>query len=196
MRELWERLPGESAKAYEHFVLYRDTGSGRSLRKVAECGESAAKIRQLEKWSVRWRWVERAQSYDDEMDRQLRAKKEKARAEMAERHAKMALIGQGTVLERFRQIKPEDLTPSQAVQWLDTLTKIERLSLGEPTEIQKSEHTGTLDIAARYRQMTPEEHRAEFVRLLRDEFGMPEEEAESVADRITGAEKDDLFPKS
>jgi hypothetical protein len=190
MRDLWERVTGESAKAYVHFALYRDMGSERSLRKVAEGGEGTAKIRQLEKWSVRWRWVERAQAYDDEMDRQLRAKKEKARKEMAERHAKMALIGQGTVLERFRQIKPEELTPSQAVQWFDTLTKIERLALGEPTEIQRSEHAGTLDIEARYRAMTPEERRAEFVRIFRDELGRTQEEAEALAHQAVGAKAD------
>ena len=189
MKEPWERLTGESAKAYASFVLYRDMGPERSLRKVAEGGESTAKIRQLEKWSVKWRWVDRAQAYDDEIDRQVRAKNEKTRKEMAERHAKMAVLGQGIVLEAFRQIKPEDLTPGQAVQWFDTLVKIERLSRGQPTEIQQSEHGGTLSIEARYRKMTPEERRTEIVRILRDELGKTQEEAEALADEIMGAKK-------
>jgi hypothetical protein len=121
------------------------------------------------------------------MDRQLRARNEKARKEMADRHAKMAVLGQGTVLDAFRRIKAEDLTPSQAVRWLETLVKIERLSRGEPTEIQKSEHAGTLDIAARYRAMTPDERRIEMIRIFREELGKKEEEAEALVNQVIGA---------
>lgn len=195
MRELWERLTRESTKAYAHFVLYRDMGPERSLRKMLSDARTTSKLRQLQVWSSRWRWVERVQAYDDELDRQLRAKNEQARKEMADRHAKMAVLGQGTVLEAFRRIKPENLTASQAVQWFDTLVKIERLSRGEPTEIQKSEHAGTLDIAARYRQMTPEERRAEIARIFREELGKKQEDAEALADQIAGANEHVPFSK-
>jgi hypothetical protein len=187
MAEPWERLRFESSKAYAAFCAYRDLGPDRSIVKAAEGTESSPKVRQFKKWSSRNRWVSRAEAYDDEMDRQLRARNEKARKEMADRHAKMAVLGQGTVLDAFRRIKAEDLTPSQAVRWLETLVKIERLSRGEPTEIQKSEHAGTLDIAARYRAMTPDERRIEMIRIFREELGKKEEEAEALVNQVIGA---------
>ena len=148
MRELWERLTGESAKGYAHFVLYRDMGSERSLRKVAEGGDNTAKIRQLEKWSVKWRWVERAQAYDDEMDRQLRAKKEKAREEMAERHAKVALLGMNVAVKGLENLLTKVQTgegtvaAGDLVRLMDTSVKIERLARNQPTDIRESIGSG------------------------------------------------------
>jgi hypothetical protein len=142
MGEPWERQKRERSKAYEHFCGYRDMGPERSLAKMTGIGNASVSRRQLERWSSEHRWVERAAAYDADFDRRRRAKLEKERQEMADRHSKLAVLGQGTVLEALRRIKPEDLTPSQAVQWLDTLAKLERLSRGEATDIRKSEHSG------------------------------------------------------
>lgn len=56
-RPPWERIRGESAKAYEAFRRFRDAGSRRSL----------AGCRSIERrWSWRWRWAERAGEWDAE----------------------------------------------------------------------------------------------------------------------------------
>ncbi len=64
---LWERQLGESRKAFDAFRRYRDMGPTRSLTRVGqELGKSRAL---MARWSSRWRWVERAESWDDQQDR-------------------------------------------------------------------------------------------------------------------------------
>ena len=187
MREPWEGQTRERSKAYEHFCLYRDMGPERSLAKMAAIGNVSVSLRQLEYWSSKHRWVERAAAYDADFDRRRRAKLEKERQDMAERHAKMAVLGQGTVVEAFRRIKPEDLTPSQAVQWFDTLVKIERLSRGEPTDIQKAEHSGPGGGPMEFANLTDDERRAEMIRCLK-EMGRTDEQASAIAGQLMGDE--------
>ncbi len=57
-RPAWDRITGESRKAYEAFRRYRDTGPHRSLHGC----------RSIERrWSWRWRWAERAGEWDSEL---------------------------------------------------------------------------------------------------------------------------------
>jgi chromatin segregation and condensation protein Rec8/ScpA/Scc1 (kleisin family) len=197
----WDRLTGESSKAYGHFCLYRDAGKERSLRKLAADAKTPSKLRQLQHWSSRWKWVERCQKYDDHLEYQDRLQQEKERREMRKRHAKIAVLGQNIAvkgLEKLLARVQEDekaVAPADLTRLFDTSVKVERLSRGEPTEIEKSEHTGSLDIEARYRAMTPEERRAEIVRIFSDELGMTQEEAEALADRTIGRKENDPLSK-
>jgi hypothetical protein len=191
----WDRQPGESSKAYSHFCLYRDMGPDRSLRKVPTLSECRAVVGQLWRWSSKWRWVQRCEKYDDYLEYQDRLRQEKERRQMRDRHAKMAVLAQNIAVEGLKNLlaKVQDgeqgVAPADLTRLLDTGVRVERLSRGEPTEIEKSEHTGSLDIEARYRTMTPEERRAELVRIFRDELGKTEEEAEDLADGITEAKQ-------
>jgi hypothetical protein len=139
----WDRQPGESSKAYAHFCLYRDMGPQRSLRKMAKDGRCAAKVRQLDRWSSKWRWVERSQRYDDHLQYEDRLRQEKERKEMVSRHAKIAVLSQNLVVKGIEKLVSEveqgkrDLSASDASRLLDVAVKIERLSRGEPTEISE-----------------------------------------------------------
>ena len=56
----WDRLTGESSKAYRFFSEYRSMGPDRSLvklREQANVGERSVSVRLLERWSAKWRWV-------------------------------------------------------------------------------------------------------------------------------------------
>jgi len=198
----WDRQPHETSRSYELFCVYRNLGPERSLAKARESAEGIPSVARLKVLSRKWNWVERCQKYDDYLEHQDRLRQEKERHQMRERHAKIAVLGQNIAvkgLEKLLARVQEDekaVAPADLTRLFDTSVKVERLSRGEPTEIEKSEHTGSLDIEAKYRAMTPEDRRAEMVRILRDELGMTQEEAESLADRITGARPDDLFPKS
>jgi hypothetical protein len=71
-RLAWERAKGESQKAYSGFARYRDAGATRSVSKVAQ---ELAKSRSLcSRWASRWGWSERAAMFDDDLDKQARAR--------------------------------------------------------------------------------------------------------------------------
>ena len=161
-RQEWDRQPVESSKAYAHFCLYRDMGPDRSLRKLAKDGKCTAKVRQLDRWSSRWRWVERCHKYDDHLLHQDRLRQEKERREMVSRHAKIAVLGQNLVVKGIEKLVADveqgkrDLSASDASRLLDVAVKIERLSRGEPTEISElggsDEHPVRVNIEDRARQ--------------------------------------------
>lgn len=142
MAEIWDRLPNESGKAYAVFCVYRDLGPERSLEKLRRNLDKPRSKKWLGEWSVKYNWVERAQAYDDYIERKKREEKENAILEMAERHAKLAMAFQQRVAQRLQQISPAELSPSDMAKWLDIATKLERLSRGEPTEIEKQEVHG------------------------------------------------------
>ena len=136
----WDRLTGESSKAYAHFCLYRDMGVGRSLRQMEKLDGCTSQLRQLMRWSSRWRWVERCQQYDDYAERQLRVQQEKDRLEMHKRHAKIAVLGQNIAVKAMEallgkvQSGKQAVAPADVTRLVDVSVKVERLARGEPTD--------------------------------------------------------------
>ncbi len=71
--KLWEQLPEESAAHYDLFLIYRDMGANRSLRKMAAMGQKRdyngpkiLKFTQLSMLSSKYNWVKRCQAWDSE----------------------------------------------------------------------------------------------------------------------------------
>lgn len=80
-----ERLPGESAKAWQAFRCYRDLGADRSHENVRiSLGKSKGYIPQIETWSRKFAWVERSKLYDDWCDAVDRQEREAARPKWEE----------------------------------------------------------------------------------------------------------------
>ena len=67
----WERQPDESAKAFEAFVIYRDMGLQRGVRKVGDQLHKSLTL--MSRWSSQHNWPERAAAWDVEQDRIARA---------------------------------------------------------------------------------------------------------------------------
>jgi hypothetical protein len=140
----WDRQPGESSKAYAHFCLYRDMSVNRSLRQMEKLDGCTSQLRQLMRWSSKWRWVERCQLYDDYNERQLRVQQEKERREMHKRHAKIAMLGQNILIKGMEELLAkvqngqQNLAPTELARLMDVSVKIERLARGESTDIQES----------------------------------------------------------
>ena len=62
-RKPWDRCKGETRKAYEAFLCYRDMGDSRRLVDVGEkLGKSEAL---MERWSFKWGWVDRVAAYEE-----------------------------------------------------------------------------------------------------------------------------------
>ena len=70
MNKPWERQPGETAKAYAAFLLYRDLSAiDRSVAAARERQERDRKgtLRQWNGWSMRNGWVNRAAEHDSDL---------------------------------------------------------------------------------------------------------------------------------
>ncbi|MGB9858672.1 MAG: hypothetical protein ACPLQP_01910 [Moorellaceae bacterium] len=140
MAELFERLPGETTKAWAAFQVYRDLGPQRSLGKVREAlGKSTGYMRVLEEWASKYQWVKRAAAYDDYLERKKREAQEKAVVKMAERQAKIALGFQEKIAQRLASLDPQELSPGDLARWFEVAVKVERLARGVPTETYRAE---------------------------------------------------------
>lgn len=58
----WDCQPGETSKAYQAFVTYRDMGPDRSLRAVGQELDKSHQV--LSRWSSQHHWVSRVAAWD------------------------------------------------------------------------------------------------------------------------------------
>jgi hypothetical protein len=148
-------MPGESAKAYRAFDLYRDLGPRRSLDQASRAyhqrpdaqsngASSRRKTRAsgiIRRWAERWNWSARAMAWDQEVTRVRQTERLAQFKEMDDRHIKEMMLLQQRAVERGRLLTPEELTPQDVVRYLTEAIKMERLVRGEPTERVAEEHT-------------------------------------------------------
>jgi len=113
----WERQPAETEKAYTAFRAYLDLGPERTLEAVGQkLGKSTTL---LEKWSSRWKWVERVRAYGSHMFRQTDL--------MREREARSSIITWREPLEELSKIiraNPDDL---HKLRYADKIKALELL---------------------------------------------------------------------
>lgn len=106
----WDRQPGETSKAYEAFVIYRDMGSQRTVRGVAE---HLTKSEQLIKgWSGKNDWVARAAAWDSMPGRAVQEAYEEMAARVAQQHERVATKLMARLESHLDQL-PEGKVPSQ-----------------------------------------------------------------------------------
>lgn len=143
MKVLYERQERESKQAFEAFTVYRNMGITRSLKEVAnQLGKHRSLI---ERWSKENGWVERVQSFDDEMDRKAILKNEQERKEMIVKHTEIARRILEKVKIAVEALDPKTLTPNELIKLFEMAVKIERLSRGESTDISAITHSGEVN---------------------------------------------------
>ena len=129
----WEQQPGEGVKAFEAFNTYMLMGTERSLDKVAyELNKSRGL---MAKWSGTWKWVDRATAWDIEQENLARKDQIKEIKEMRKRHAKLATQMLAKVTKRMLKMPEAELTPQDVKAWVETASKLERLSRGDTSEV-------------------------------------------------------------
>lgn len=138
-KQVWDRQPHETSRAYELFCAYRDMPPKRSLTKLSHGTKGAPHVNRLKRLSTRWNWVERCKQYDDYLEYQDRLQQEKERREMHKRHAKIAVLGQNIVVREMESLlakaqKDDRMTASDVARLMDVTVKVERLARGEPTD--------------------------------------------------------------
>lgn len=120
----WERLEGESVKAYEAFTVYLNLGTERSQQAVSK---ELSKSRQLiGRWSATYRWVERVAAYDADVQKKAHAEAVKKRRKMANRHISIALKLQEKALQALEGMDPSEIDPKNLVAFIREATKLER----------------------------------------------------------------------
>lgn len=141
---IWERQPGETARAYAAFCRYRAMApQDRSLRRLAQdIVETSTKprrvagvFRTLADWSSRYRWVERVAAWDDACEQEARAADLAARQAMHERHLQTLTLAQARLLERLQTFDLTELAPAEALRLTYEAIRLERMLRGEPERL-------------------------------------------------------------
>ena len=122
----WERQKGESEKAFEAFVMYRDMGEKRTFTAVAEKLHKSCTL--IRRWKDCWEWQERVRAYDNELEKEARAKVIKDHKAMTERHIGIAMQLQKKALEALATLKVKDMSPKDIKEFIKMATDLERLS--------------------------------------------------------------------
>ena len=139
-KPVWERQPGETPKAYQAFVVYRDLGRDRSQYKAAKkLGKSAVL---LHRWSVKYGWVKRVDIYDEYLNTKTRLENEELikQAKIREVAAGTALMEK--LLARVNSMHPDEITPNLISQMAKTASELARLGLDVYTQASRTEITG------------------------------------------------------
>lgn len=122
----WERQKGESEKAYEAFVIYRDMGADRTITAVAK---KLTKSRTLiGRWSAQWNWQERVLAYDNELQREAKAEAAKDYKEMMKRHIGMAVAIQKKAYDALKELDIDEMSPRDIREYIKMATDLERLN--------------------------------------------------------------------
>lgn len=132
----WLRQPYESKQAYEAFTLYRDMGFKRSQVAVAaKLGKSTTLIA---RWGSLWHWMRRVNAWDDHLDYEATQAAFEEIVEMRKRHINIATALQVKGFQDFDKLDPNELKPSERLNYIQEGVKLERISRGEPSEIQEA----------------------------------------------------------
>ena len=124
----WDRQKGESEKAFEVFVIYRDMGAERSITAVSK---QLSKSRQLiVRWEAKYQWQERVLCYDKYLDKKAREEVEKDRKDMIKRHIGIAKTLQGKALTALANKDLDDMSIKEIRSVLKMATELERISQG------------------------------------------------------------------
>jgi hypothetical protein len=136
--ELWDKRLDESQRAFNAFVLYRDTEK-RSFKNVAE--RLNCSPQNVFQWSSRFSWRERASAWDVEQDRLQREELARGRMKMRTRHLAMAqaMLGiAGHALRewqaRVEQKLPLGLSPEQIAMLVKAAVELEHRTMGTESE--------------------------------------------------------------
>ena len=132
-RKPWERQPGETAKAYAAFLLYRDLPAiDRSVAAAREGQQKDNKgtVRQWNGWSMNNGWVNRAAEHDSDLASRRRERMAKELERAQDDTVTLARAALAKVAERIQEMDPDELAAGQIPSALRTLVELEFKALG------------------------------------------------------------------
>lgn len=99
----WERQPGETAKAWEAFRLYRELGPGRTLAEVAR--QSGKFDSQIARWSTANTWRDRIAALEAHLERDWLDQVQAERTQAARRQLRLAQGAQATGIRWLQDVQ-------------------------------------------------------------------------------------------
>ena len=127
-RKPWERQPGETAKAYAAFLLYRDLPA--IDRSVAAARGRKKGGKQWERWCTIHTWLDRAAEHDSDIASRRRERMAKELERAQDDTVTLARAALAKVAERIQGMDPEELAAGQIPAALRTLIELELKVLG------------------------------------------------------------------
>jgi len=135
-RQLWERQPGESPKAFHAFRLFRDLAEKRTLAKVAQTlGCSSTNV---ERWARRWAWTQRTYEFDLVQEEEWRQQAARDRIAMRRRQIALGQALQGVAAyglrewqDRIAEKLPLHMRPDEIATLLKLGNELEAKGHGE-----------------------------------------------------------------
>lgn len=163
IKEPWEKFEEESAKAFSAFKTYRDLQPHqrslvKAVKKLFGDEVNLSKLRQFQTWSSRYHWVSRANAWDEELDKEARFAQITAVKDMHDRHVKIGKAIQQKAIERLRDLDVTELSPDLILRFIQVGSALERLSLGQPTEITESKNMN-VNLEIDYSEMSDDQLR-------------------------------------
>jgi hypothetical protein len=131
--ESWERLRGETGKAYAAFCAFRDLGAERNIRKAVETVEKditaqGKRYRVWRNWSTAYRWHERAADYDRYTEKLKAGELRKTIEAQGEMHRAVTGKMLDVVKKKLDLMDPVELTQGNVSEWVQTAIKAEQIT--------------------------------------------------------------------
>lgn len=106
----WDCQPGETSKAYQAFVTYRDLGPSRTVQRVANDLQKSYSV--VHGWSQKWAWYERIAAWDSMPGQKMAEAYDEMAQRIAAQHEEVAtkLLAR---LNKNLDLMPEGKDPSQ-----------------------------------------------------------------------------------
>ncbi len=133
----WERQEGESSRAFEAFVVYRDLpAKNRAYNLVVDALYTNAPwaVRTIQRWATAHGWEARVTAWENQLDRAKRDAQVDTVKLMTKRHLEQAMAMQAKGLAALNGISESQMTPADARLLITEGIKAERLARGQSTE--------------------------------------------------------------
>jgi len=133
--ESWERLPGETDKAFVAFCSFRDCGPERSIKKAVEGvekdeGVRAKKCGTWRNWCSLYRWRERAADFDRYVEKLKMTEMRKTIEAQGEKQRQVTGKMLDVVSKKLDLMDPAELAQGMVSEWVETAIKAEREAAG------------------------------------------------------------------
>ena len=140
-------MKNENFHAFHAFLHFRDTPPwARSLLNAARAHQHDCEPHRDDlvetkrgkevcngfwrRWSVKYKWVERAKLFDEHMAEQRLRQREHQLSESRDRAHVMVAVALGRVMQRLKTLKPEELPISSLDRWMEKLVRLDIEILG------------------------------------------------------------------